>query len=246
LDIQEEWVFTEDALVSYEFRAADNADRDGNLTATMDLPSAIGALRQGQNWWLNRSADADGEVHFILSLMADDGMVGDYICNVSVSDSDGGITTVQLAVRILDVNDPPTVRIIGPVEGQSFEHNQTIELLAEALDDDLVHGDVLRFDWRADGGTVLGTRPNISGISLLPGNHTITLMVRDSSNAAARATVNITVKGKPVVPPPPPPPSSPPGEPSGLRWYPILAASAAAGLIVAVALSAFLFLRRKR
>jgi hypothetical protein len=246
LSIQDEWVFTEDAVVSYEFVAQDSADRDSNITASTELPSAVSGLRLGLNWWLNRTKESDGEVHFTVSMIADNGMVGTFSCNVSVSDSQGGITTVQVAVRILNVNDPPSVRITGPAEGQAFEHNQTINLTAEAFDDDLPHGDVLRFEWRADGSTVLGTRQNLTGISLPPGNHTITLTVKDSSNAGARAAVNITIKEKPTVLPPPPQPSPPPVKSSGVQWTALMMASVAAAVIAAVALSTVLLFRRKR
>ena len=245
LSIQEEWVFTEGALVGYEFGAEDRPDSDSNLTASTDIASAVPGLQKGQNWWLNRSVEADGEVHFTVSMIPDNWMVGIFGCNVTVSDSLGGNTTVSVAVRIINVNDAPTVRITGPFEGQKFEHNQTIDLTSVASDDDTVHGDILRFEWRADGGTVLGTKPNLTGISLPSGNHTITVTARDSSNAGSRAMVNITVLEKPAVQPEPRPNQTEPAPQPGFRIGPpaivavVVAAAAAAAVII-------LFLRRKR
>jgi hypothetical protein len=173
-------------------------------------------------------------------------MVGACICNLSVSDSDGGNVSAHVAVRILNVNDPPSIRITDPSEGQAFEHNRTIDLTAEAFDDDIIHGDVLRFEWRADGSTVLGTRLDLTGIKLSSGNHTITLTARDVSNAGARASVNITVKQKPVDPPPPPPPPPPPVSSTGPRWSSLVIGSVAVVAAAGVTLAVWLALRRKR
>jgi hypothetical protein len=241
LSIQDEWIFTEDSLGSYEFRAQDRADRDIELAAQTDIQSVVLGLGRG----INRSVEADGEVHFTISMLADNRMVGIYSCNVTVSDSDGGNRTVPLAVRIVNVNDPPMVAISAPLEGQIFEHNRTISLSADASDDDFVHGDFLRFDWRADGSVALGTRQNLTKISLMPGNHTITLTAKDSSGAASRAMVNITVLDKPAVEPPIDDNQTHPAPPEGLKPSPLWAAAVAVAAVAAAAVIV-LVVRRKR
>jgi hypothetical protein len=233
-----EWYFPEDSLTGYDFRAEDGADKDTNLVASTDIPALIPGLREGANYWLNRSMGADGIVRFRVSVVPDNAMVGSYRCNVTVQDSDGGRVTASVLVVVQNVNDPPRLRISSPKEGQVFQPDMTILLTAEALDDDLIYGDTLQFEWRADS-TLLGAKQNLTGVSLLPGNHTIMMTVTDASNATARASVNITVLKAPA---PPPYIDKPFGPTSGTFFLAMAAVTVTAASIAAI----LLFRRRKK
>lgn len=225
-----EWYFPEDSLTGYVFQAEDRADKDSNFVATTDIPALMPGLREGANYWLNRSVGADGIVSFRVSLLPDNAMVGTYRCNVTVRDSDGGRATASVLVTVQNVNDPPRLSLVSPKEGQVFQHNGSIMLTAEASDDDILFGDTLKFEWLADGES-LGARQNLTGLSLVPGDHTITLTVTDASNATVRASVNIT-----VLKAPPPYIDKPFGSTSGMPFLAMAAVTVTAALIAALLL----------
>ena len=243
--LAEEWTFTEGLTGSVEFRAEDRADKDADLTAATDLAALLPGLGAGANYWLNGTTGTDGTVRFLLTLLPDNGMVGTYRCNVTVADSGGAKASAYVTMRILDVNAPPTVHILSPAEGQVFEANQTLTLIADAADEDAIHGDTLHYEWWAAGGKLLGRGRELDGVTLGAGNHTLTVLVRDDRGASDRATVNITVREKPV-PPPPLPPPTPHVETEG--GYPTtqLLAMLAAGCIAAAILAALLLLSRRK
>lgn len=242
--IKPRWSFTEDLAGSFEFWAEDRSDNDTALCVTSDLPHIVSGLREGENYWLNTSVEGPGRLLCTLTMIAQNAMVGTYACRLNVTDSAGGSASSPLEVTISNVNDPPSVWILGPADRQMFEHNATINFTSRASDDDLVHGDSLSFEWRADG-SVLGRTQNLSGIVLGPGNHTITLTVKDSSGAGARASVSLTVKEPVAPPPPPPPPPEPPMERDGGPPLGPVAAAVAA-LVLASALAGYLLHRRSR
>jgi hypothetical protein len=238
------WTFTEHFAGKFEFWAEDRADNDTILIVATDLPDLIAGIRPGQNFWLNTSVAGEGSLLCKLTLVPENSMVGTYQCRLNVSDSAGGFASASVQVRIININDPPSAGILGPADGQIFENNATINLSGAAFDDDLLHGDSLTFEWRADGSVVLGRTQNVSGVILQPGNHTITLTVKDASGLSDRAGVNITVREKTVPPPPAPPPKRPSvATPAGL---PVMALAAVAIAALVVAALAVLFLRRKK
>lgn len=236
------WSFTEDIAGSFEFWAEDRADNDTSLHVATDLPTLVSGLEPGKNYWLNTSAEGPGRLLCTVTVIAANANVGTYACHLNVTDSAGGTASAALSVNVVNVNDPPVVRILSPADGQAFLHNTSIDLVAESSDEDAAYGDILSFEWRADG-SVLGRTQNLSGIVLRPGNHTITVTVKDSSGAGARASVSLTVKEPPAPPPPPPPPPEPPGErDGGPSLLPVAAAVAA--LVLACALAVYLLHRR--
>ncbi len=243
--VQPQWSLTEDIPGSVEFRAEDIADNDVALSVATDLTAVIPDLKPGLNYWLNTTAEDAGRLLCTVTVVAQNAMVGTYACRLTVTDAAGGTASADLPVSILNVNDPPVVRILHPADGQVFGNNATIDLAAESSDEDARHGDILSFEWRADGSVLLGRAQNLSGVRLQPGNHTIAVTVKDSSGAGARATVSLVVKAPPAPPLPPPPPPGPPVSTGNGPPFALFAVLATA-LVIACALAAFLRYRRYR
>ena len=106
---------------------------------------------------------------------------------VSVTDGRGGWAWSNFTLRVLNVNEAPhDARIMASgdyIEGKDQQLNAT------ASDPDIKHGDTLIFKWTSDISGDLGTGPSIV-VSLLKGNHMITLTVTDSEGlSTTKSTV---------------------------------------------------------
>jgi len=87
---------------------------------------------------------------------------------------------LELVIVVVNVNDPmETPRIIKPDRGSLFKEDETIQFQGSCDDPDTFNGQVLNFTWSSDISGVLGYGPEFQLDGLIPGNHTITLTVRD-------------------------------------------------------------------
>jgi hypothetical protein len=97
-------------------------------------------------------------------------------------------------------NQPPTARVIRPVEGQSFNTLQKVTLQAEASDTD---GTVVSYDWRFQGESLHFTGNPVNIGYLYAGSHAFTLTVQDNGGAQTQKTVHFLVtdiNANPVIP----------------------------------------------
>ncbi len=105
----------------------------------------------------------------------------------------------ELKVIVEPVNDPPVIiSIISPKEGDSYEFNQSIALLAVVQDPDLPYGDTLKFLWYDHKIGPIAETQNVTDVVLKPGEHMISFSVKDTNGSKAMVNINVTVKDKPT------------------------------------------------
>ncbi len=125
--------------------------------------------------------------------------------NVNVMLFDGQLyDNATLKVLVESVNDPPVVSIMSPTDGDIYEFEQTIDLLAIVSDPDLAEGneESLSFYWSSSESGAIGYEQNVTGITIEPGEHLITLSVTDSQGEEVSVTISIQVKEGEVITPP--------------------------------------------
>lgn len=95
-------------------------------------------------------------------------------------------------------NQPPSVSISSPGNGEEFARDDSIAFQGSAEDseDGTLSGDALVWESSADGRFGTGEQ-NTSTLS--PDRHTVTLTATDSRGATARDTVSVAVNGPPTV-----------------------------------------------
>ncbi len=95
-------------------------------------------------------------------------------------------------------NEPPSVLITSPLDGDTFDSGETIAFSGSALDAE--DGDVTAsLVWTSDKDGLIGTTGSVSA-KLSDGNHTITASVTDSGAKTASLSVGITVGTPPEEP----------------------------------------------
>jgi hypothetical protein len=117
---------------------------------------------------------------------------------VKVVASDGETSSfVIVGILIEEVPDPPEeVAIISPSEGEVLLPDRSILFSANAFDPDIPYGDNLTYRWYSDRDGPLNPlgsmREHIYSV-LSPGEHEITLSVRDMNGTYVNATVHVLV-----------------------------------------------------
>lgn len=113
-------------------------------------------------------------------------------------DSDGDVTHAFVDIRVLPPNDPPSVAIASPGEGDVFELGQVVTFSGSGTDpeDGALAGGALT--WTSDLDGQLGTGTSFDRSDLSAGTHEITLTGRDSDDATATASLTIVVNAPPV------------------------------------------------
>lgn len=137
---------------------------------------------------------ATGEINFTPT----NDQVGLHQVNISVADGRGGVTRVEMALDVENVNDPPTLHDPGPLsgmQGSSFSHIFVVE------DIDLAYGDILTWE-------ILGTEFYRNVLQLNPitgelawlnlgnsevGVHNFSVQVTDSKGARDRVHLVLTI-----------------------------------------------------
>ncbi len=131
--------------------------------------------------------------------------VGWHYINITITDNNETPTEYvwqHIKIRVLNVNDPPTVEIITPENGLVVSKSDVISFKCVAQDIDLsVWNSVekLRYLWYTNKTELgnLGTNCDLTNISLPPGFYNFTVKVEDSYGAKAYDHVHISVKDVP-------------------------------------------------
>ena len=159
---------------------ADDVDLD-DLTFSGDLPA--GATISGDLLrWTPTNAD-----------------VGDYLIDLTVEDGAGGMGNETIFVRVLNVNDPPT---IASMSGLTVEEDSTLEVELSATDPDLPYDDLLTYSSLDGRATVNAT----SGLlTFTPhqgeaGTVLLTVLVEDLAGLNASGTLEVSVGDRNVPP----------------------------------------------
>lgn len=111
--------------------------------------------------------------------------------------SSDGIRSARLAVTGLVVhNRAPRVSIVSPAAGAQAPLGTAWSLLADAWD--LEDGTSVRSPkWVSNLQGRLGQKPQLSGVVLKPGLHTLTFSCADSKGLTTSAKVQVRVAGQP-------------------------------------------------
>jgi fibronectin type 3 domain-containing protein len=106
-----------------------------------------------------------------------------------------------VTVTVTPLNDPPLKpTIVTPNDGTIIKEGELLDFLGICSDLDLPYGDVLTFKWSSTIDGNLGMGANKTGVLLSAGNHTIILIVTDSSGAKSMASIDIVVTAKSAAP----------------------------------------------
>jgi hypothetical protein len=163
------------------------SDPDGdNLTYALLYSS------DGGSSWMPIAVNLT-EPHFTLE---SDSLPGCTACLLQVLASDQWNTVSAITSGTFSVgNKPPTVSISYPVDGNSIPVGDPVTLLASAVDPEegLMSGASLEWQSDRDGVLGMGERLELGGLS--EGQHTITVVARDSVGAESRATISLTIAG---------------------------------------------------
>ena len=117
---------------------------------------------------------------------------GEHDLTFTMTDSDGMSRSETRSIRVLA--SPPIATISSPLEGQSISPGANVLLDGnESWDPD---EDIILYRWYLGQGSsaVLLNETKIANQTLLPGNHLISLQVKDSRGASTWAFTNITVE----------------------------------------------------
>ncbi|MFT3707711.1 MAG: PKD domain-containing protein [Archangium sp.] len=128
--------------------------------------------------------------------------VGDHTVTLVARDSGGNSGTATISVRVLPMNQAPTVTITAPATGTTVTAGTNLTFTGTATDpeDGPLTGAAVRWSSSLDGA--LGTGTSLSTASLSVGNHTISLVATDSGGRSSSASISITVNMAQVNVPP--------------------------------------------
>jgi hypothetical protein len=145
--------------------------------------------------------DVDPETGQFRLLLGND-LVGTTHVTIEVTDGDAS-DFLYVIIEVGNINDPlGDPRIVEPEDTASFVVNESFRLLGACDDPDIIHGQVLNFSWASNVSGHLGYGPDLSVRLLEPGEHVITLTVRDP-DFSKTASIRVFVKAEPTVPPQP-------------------------------------------
>lgn len=143
-------------------------------------------------WWGLSSYDADGN-------WIDGLTMGDHKFTLTVTDPYGKTSTSTTTIHIVAQNAVPVAiatsnsPITAVHKGNPTTDVATVQLDGSTSSDP--DGDALTFEWKK-GSSVLGTGALLL-TSLTPGDHTITLTVRDSYGAIGQKSITVHVSSAP-------------------------------------------------
>ena len=124
-----------------------------------------------------------------------DKLPGGENCRFMVKTTDGFNVGTKNSRPILVRDRAPTVRIIAPRAGQSYNEGAGILLVGQVTDPEDRTIPVDKYRWQSDIQGELGTGAKLVVRSLKPGTHRITLRARDSKgNEGASAELQVVVK----------------------------------------------------
>jgi hypothetical protein len=167
-----------------------------------------------QNEWFNatvKASDVDGDTLVFLdnatlfdinyltgniSFKPTQTEVGNFFVNITVSDINGSNCedSVDVLFTVLNVNDPPTAVINNPENGSILYVEEYNVFIGEGEDPDLPFGDKLSFSWSSNIDGFLGESSELEVNYMSPGEHQITLNVKDVGGLFDEATITVIVK----------------------------------------------------
>ncbi len=168
--------------------SAYDPDPGDKLTYATDLPIVITSLDQNKFSFDKHT----GRVAFQPDYRSIAPMP--YLVTISATDSHGAITSGNVEIEILNIEDPPIPIIIKPTE-YTFIPEYEITFVGDAEDPDLkIPGTTgqLFFWWRSNIDGLLGEGKVLERIKLSQGLHTITLEVVDN-RFSRKATITIKI-----------------------------------------------------
>jgi len=143
-----------------------------------------------------------------LRVIAAWGEVGEYTATLSVDDRVGGVDTLDIAITVVNVNDPPNTPVImDPNNHTTVEEGVNITFSVDVLDPDTQFGQVLTITWVSNLSGVMMTHTSGDELTFITdalpvGVHKVTVTVSDGTFERS-AWIKLTIL-EPYVPPPPP------------------------------------------
>jgi hypothetical protein len=136
--------------------------------------------------------------------------VGRHYLKISISDNNETpiiLISQNIWIDVVNVNDPPSVRIITPTRDTEYMETEDINLECQVQDLDLlIPNSTERFTylWTSNqtGLDAIGTEEQlmISNLTLSPGYYNITVSVKDTGGKTGFDHINIVIKAAPVTP----------------------------------------------
>jgi|GEM_PF-95848 len=184
-------------------------------TVSITSPSEGDSFDEGDNIIINADADdTDGTVELVefyvngtkigedasapYSITMSNAAAGDYALTAKATD-DGNASTTSTAVNISvnpSDNEPPTVSITSPSEGDSFDEGDNIIISADADD---IDGTVQLVEFYVNGAKIgedAAAPYSITMSNAAAGDYTLTAKATDDDNASTTSTaINISVIG---------------------------------------------------
>ncbi len=165
----------EGTSVSFNASALDN--EDGNLTTEIIWESDLdGTIGRGGSFTSNQLSSGAHEI------------------TAQVTDGGGLIGQDTITVNITPdaTNTAPTVEILNPINGMSFNSGETISFEAEATD--VEEGNLTdELIWESDLDGIIGSSGAFTTNQLSVGTHTIIASVTDSGGLTGSASITIFV-----------------------------------------------------
>jgi hypothetical protein len=213
-------------------RATDNLGAIGKSSAASvsvvnDAPPTVSltAPTNGQIFYVGQpiglaatAADSDGtvsKVDFLVdgNVLASTGSspyaytwtgasAGTHTISARATDNIGAATTSSSVTITVAANNPPTVSLTAPANGQGFTFGQAITLTASASDSD---GTIAKVEFLADGvvvGTVTTSPYTMSWTGAAIGTHTLAARATDNHGVpttSAAITITVTPSSTPTV-----------------------------------------------
>ena len=120
---------------------------------------------------------------------------GVYTLTVTVRDETGLAcpTPAEWVVTVTKTNRAPSVTVTSPKDNASVKEGSWVELAATGSDPDEEDQSGLVYDWY-DGQDLLGQGRTKSIKNLSPGDHRITVVVKDAGGAQGESTITLKVK----------------------------------------------------
>lgn len=150
-------------------------------------------------------ADGFGNVYLATSSLSS----GDHVITLTAVDTDAESASTSVAITVApgtNTEGSPTVVLLGPTEGQTFNASDEINLIAAVTDGEDAYETLSCELIDVPDGSLWTGSPGATGsltvpLTLTPGTHALTLNAIDSDGNTGSASVSFTVleDGRPVV-----------------------------------------------
>ena len=179
----------EDTLFDYIIEAHD-IDMEGRL---LDLRMPVEpdeALTFSSSHPRVLIGSASGRISFLPT--NDDAHAGPFQVIITVTDAYGAVDSIEVFIDVINVLDPPHIKVMGLVEGQKVTKDNKYHLSALAKDED--GNDISKeVSWYIDD-KFIGTSDEVSFIASGKGLMEIKAQVSDEQGMMGKTTFNVTVR----------------------------------------------------